>query len=175
MSLSRNNLQIARAVAPTWWVCALWLIAATIAQVTIVHYLRIRAVEPSLILVAVIWYAIRVDSRSAGLFGLGAGLLEDVVSATTGGAWTFSTTIAAIVASLISRGFFADSIPLVAMITLITTLIRALIFWIIMGYQGYPSGLGMQHFHEAILQAIYNALAMTIVMIVARRFDARYA
>jgi len=170
--LSRNRIIIPRAVAPTWWICGL---LAEIVQVTLAHYVRVREVEPSLVLVAVIWYAIRVDSRRAALFGLAAGLIEDVLSAHTGGAWTMSTTFAGIVASLISRGFFADSLPLVAVITIGTTLARQLAFWIVMGLQGYPSGLGMIHFHEAMIEAPYNAIVMTIVMLVARRFDSRYA
>ncbi len=175
MSSSRNKIQITRAVAPTWWICGLWLLAALVAQTTLAHYLRIRSVEPSLVLITVIWYAIRVDSRRAALFGLAAGLGEDILSASSGGAWTLSTTFAAIVASLISRGFFADSLPLVAVITIATTLARMLAFWIVMSFQGYPGGLGAMHFHEALIEAPYNAVAMMLVMLVARRFTERYA
>ena len=175
MSSFRNKIQIARATAPTWWICGLWLLGAVVAQTTLTHYLRVRNVEPSLVLIAVIWYAIRADSRNAAIFGLAAGLAEDIVSSSTGGAWTLSTTFAAIVASLISRGFFADSIPLVAMITIVTTLARMLAFWIVMALQGYPGGLGGMHFHEALIEAPYNAVAMTIVMLIARRYAARYA
>jgi rod shape-determining protein MreD len=175
LSSSRNRIQITRAIAPTWWICGLWLLLAIIAQTTLAHYLRIRGVEPSLVLIAVVWYAIRVDSRHAAIFGLAAGLGEDIVAATSGGAWTLSTTFAAIVASLISRGFFADSLPLVAVITIVTTLARMLVFWIVMSIQGYPGGLGGMHFHEALFEAPYNAIAMIVVMLIARRFTDRYA
>lgn len=155
--------------------CALWVLAALVAQTTIAHYVRVRGVAPSFILVAVIWYAIRVDSRSAALFGLGAGVLEGIVSPAFAGGWTLSTTFAAIVASLISRGFFADSLPLVAVITLATTLARQLAFWIVMAFAGYPGGLGVMHFHQALIEAPYNAIVMMAAMLVARRFDERYA
>lgn len=148
---------------------------AVIAQTTLAHYLQFRNVVPSFILVTVIWYAIRVDSRSAALFGLGAGILGGVVSPEFTGAWTLSMTFAAIVASLISRGFFADSLPLVAVITIATTLACQLVFWIVMGFAGYPSGLGWMHFHEALIEAPYNAVVMMIAMLVARRFTERYA
>ena len=173
--MSRNKIVIARAIAPTWWICALWLLAAEIGQATIAHYVSVRGVPPSLVLVTVIWYAIRVDSRRAALFGLAAGLIQDILAQNTGGAWTLSTTFAALAVSLASRGFFADSIPLVASITLATTLVTMFAFWIVMGLQGFPGGLAMLHFHEAIIEALYNAVVMVFVMLVARRFDSRYA
>lgn len=173
--MSRNKLIITRAIAPTWWICALWLLLAEIAQTTIVHYLRIREVPPSFVLVTVIWYAIRVDSQRAVAFALGAGLLEDILAQNTGGAWTLSTTAAALAVSLASRGFFADSIPLVAVITAATTLVTMFVFWIVMGFEGFPGGLAMIHFHEALIEALYNAAVMVIVMLIGRRFDSRYA
>jgi rod shape-determining protein MreD len=139
------------------------------------HYVRIRGVEPSLVLIAVVWYAIRVDSRRAAIYGLIAGLFEDVLATGTGGAWTISTTIAALTAGAISRGFFADSLPLVAMITVVVTLVRSLVFWVVWGFEGYPSGLAMLRFHEALLQALLNAILMAAVMLAARQFDKRFA
>jgi rod shape-determining protein MreD len=171
--LSRNKIVISRAIAPTWWICAIWLLVAVIAQTTVAHFLSIREVPPSFVLVTVIWYAIRVDPRRAAAFGLAAGLAEDIVSQSTGGAWTLSTTAAAMVASLISRGFFADSVPLVSVIAIVTTLAQMLAFWIVMGLQGYPGGLGTIHFHEALIESVYNAIVMVAVMLVARRFDNR--
>ena len=135
------------------------------------HWVVVRNVEPSLVLVAVVWYAIRVEPWRAAAYGCAGGLVEDLLSYHTGGAWTISTTIVALVASLISRGFFADSIPLVATFVFVATLIRQLIFWVTMGFEGYPSGLGMMHFHEALLEAALNAVVMMLVMLVARRFE----
>lgn len=148
---------------------------AVLAQKTFAHYLIVRDVEPSFVLVAVVWYAIRVNSRNAAIYGLIAGLLEDLLATGTGGAFIISTTIVAVSASVISRGFFADSFALVATITAVATLLRQLVFWIVMAATGYPPGLSTLHLHEAILQAIYNGVTMLIVMAIARRFDSRYA
>ncbi len=139
------------------------------------HLFVIRNVEPSLVLVAVVWYAIRVEPWRAAAYGCAAGIVEDLLSYHTGGAWTISTTAVALALSLISRGFFADSIPLLATFTFAATLVRQLIFWVTMGFEGYPSGLGMIHFHEALFEALLNALLMMLVMLVARRFDSLYA
>jgi rod shape-determining protein MreD len=173
--LSRNNIHIARITAPAWYVSAGWLILALAAQVAFMHHLAFRNVEPSLVLVAVTWYAIRVEPWRAAIYGLCAGVAEDALAYHTGGAWTISTTSVAIIASLISRGFFADSLPLVATITFFATLARQLLFWVTMAFQGYPPGLGMMHFHEALLQGVFNAVLMMAVMLVNRRFDSSYA
>ncbi|HEY1884375.1 MAG TPA: rod shape-determining protein MreD [Candidatus Cybelea sp.] len=151
---------------------AAWLVAAVVAQATIVHALAIRNVVPSLVLVVVVWYAIRVDARRAAVYGLAAGLCEDVLSPGTGAAWMLSTGISAVIASMLSRGFFADSIPLVTGITLVVTLLRALLFWVAMALMGYPAGLGMMHLHEALFAGLLNATTVVVAMIAYRRYDA---
>ena len=82
--------------------------------------------------------------------------------------------IGAISAQMISRGFFADSFPLVATITVAATFVRQLVFWVVWGFEGYPPGLATMHFHEAIVQAVMNGLTMMIVMILVRRFSDNY-
>jgi len=174
--VARNTkIHIARIIAPVWYVSAAWLALALLAQACVMHLFVIRNVEPSLVLVAVVWYAIRVEPWRAAAYGCAGGIVEDLLSYHTGGAWTISTTAVALVASVISRGFFADSIPLVATFAFVATLVRQLIFWVTMGFEGYPSGLGMIHFHEALFEALLNAAVMMLVMLAARRFDSRYA
>ncbi|HTU82652.1 MAG TPA: rod shape-determining protein MreD [Candidatus Acidoferrales bacterium] len=162
-------------VGPPWHAAVLWLLGAVILQSTLVHYLAFRNVVPSLVLVVVVWYAIRADPRRAAIFGLAAGLCEDVLSAQTGAAWTISTAVTATATSVLSRGFFADSVPLVAVITAVATLLRALLFWTTMGFEGYPPGLATQHFHDALLQAALNVGTIVVAMLVARRFDVQRA
>jgi rod shape-determining protein MreD len=170
LSSFRNSIHIARISAPAWYISAGWLLLALLAQATVMHFVAIRSVEPSLVVVAVVWYAIRVEPWRAASYGLIGGIVEDALSYGTGGAWTISTASVALFAGLVSRGFFADSLPLVATITFLATLVRQLIFWVTMGFEGYPSGLGMVHFHEALLQGLLNAAVMMIVMLLNRRF-----
>lgn len=170
MSSSRAKEHVAPFVGPAWYVAAAWLVAAVVVQATVAHYLAIRDVVPSFVLVAVVWYAIRVDARRAALYGLAAGFLEDALSAQTGAAWTIATTLSAMLASRLSRGFFADSIPLATSVTVAATLARALLFWVVMALSGYPPGLATLHFHEALLQAALNAVVIVVAMLVARRF-----
>lgn len=175
MSSFRGKPHVAPFVGPPWHVAAAWLIAAVIAQATIGHALAVRDVVPSLVLVVVVWYAIRVDVLRAAAFGLAAGLCGDVLGAQTGAAWTISTLVTATLTSVISRGFFADSIPLVIVVTVVATLVRALLFWMTMSLEGYPSGLGVMHFREAVLAAALNGAVMIAAMLVARRFHVREA
>lgn len=174
LSFSRNNPRDAPFVGPRWWVAAGWLAAALLAQTTILHYVTVRGVEPSLVLVVVIWYATRVEIRRATAFGVAAGVCEDILASTTGGAWTIATTLVALFVGTLSSGFFADSIPLVTAMTGLATLVRALLFWMVMGFEGYPSGLGGIHFHAALVQAVLNMALMVIAMVIARRFDRRF-
>jgi rod shape-determining protein MreD len=166
---------VAPFVGPRWFIAAAWLAVALIAQSTVLHAFAIRDVVPSVVLVVVVWYAIRVDAARAALFGLSAGVLEDVLSSHSGGAWTISTTLVALLASTLSRGFFADSIPLVCTIVASATLVRWLLFWTVMGFEGYPPGLGSNHFHEALIQAVMNVVVMLLAMLAVRRFDASRA
>jgi rod shape-determining protein MreD len=175
LSSFRNKPHVAPFVGPQWYAAAAWLAIALVAQTTIVHYFRIHDVAPSLVLVVVVWYAIRVDAQRAAFYGLAAGLCEDVLSAQSGGAWTVSMTLAAVIAGMLSRGFFADSLPLVAAITAIATLVRALLFWTVMAIEGYPRGLGAMHAREAMLQAAMNVAIMLVAMFVWRRLDLKNA
>lgn len=135
------------------------------------HHLAVRNVVPSLVLVVVVWYAIRVDGVRAVAYGLFAGLCEDALSAQSGASWMVATGAAALLASRLSRGFFADSIPLAAGVTVVATLVRELIFWIAMALSGYPPGLGAMHFHEALFESALNAVVIVAAMLLVRRFE----
>lgn len=136
------------------------------------HYLAFHNVVPSFVLVVVVWYAIRVDVRRALLYGLVAGICEDALAAQTGAAWTISTTASSVIASVLSRGFFADSIPLVTGVTAVATLSRALLFWIVMSLEGYPPGLGAMHFRQSLIEVPLNVAIIIVAMVVARHFEA---
>ncbi len=124
-------------------------------------------------LIAVVWYAIASDVRRAALFGLIAGLCEDILSTGSGGGWTIATTLTAILASTASSGFFADSLPLVSAFVVLATLLRNAIFWVVMAAQGYPAGLGIIHFHKTLWQALLNGLLVSIIMLVSRILENR--
>ena len=168
MQLFRSSSATARYDGPSWERAALYLAAALIAQVTFLHFLALRGATVSVVLIVVIWFAILADARRAAIFGFAAGFCEDMLSFGTGGAWTISTTITALLAGTLSRTFFADSIPLVTGIVVVSTLVRYLIFWIVMKAQGFPPGLGTLHFHQALWQALLNAIFIIAAMLIYR-------
>ncbi len=169
MSSYRTKPHFAPFVGPAWYVAAAWLAAALVTQSTIGHYAAIHGVVPSLVFAVVLWYAIRVDPWRATIFGLSAGFCEDALSPQSGAGWMIATGASAMLASVLSRGFFADSVPLVITITLVATLLRALIFWSLEGLLGYPIGLGVIHLHEAVLQSVLNAIVMVVAVLIVRR------
>lgn len=173
LSSLRSKPHVAPFVGPRWYVAAAWLAAAVIAQTTVVHAFAVHNVVPSFVLVVVVWYAMRVDARRATLYGLIAGACEDALAPGTGASWTIATGSGALAASLLSRGFFADSVPLVAAITLAVTLLRALVFWIAMALFGYPAGLAAMHFHEALFAAVLNVALIVVAMLAVRRLAVR--
>jgi rod shape-determining protein MreD len=149
------------------------LLVALLAQIEVMHYVAWRHTEPSLVLIAVVWYSLRTDNGRAVLFGLIAGACEDVLGgagtgAGTGGGWTISTTLTALLVSSLSQGFFADSIPIGAAAVAIATLFRRWIFWIVLSLEGYPRGFAVAHFHQAMWEALMNLLAAALLMLVVR-------
>jgi len=168
LSSFRSNLRATPYREPGWERAALYLALALLAQITFLHFFTLRDATVSPVLIAVIWFAIQADARRAVIYGFAAGFFEDMLATGTGGAWTISTTLTALLAGTLSRGFFADSIPLVAGIVVLSTLVRDLIFWLVMQGQGYPPGLGALHFHRALWQALLNATCVIVLMLVMR-------
>ena len=159
--------------APVWWVAALYLAIALLAQVEILHYFTLRGAQLSVVLIVVVWYALHSDLRSAALFGLIAGACEDALSAQTGGAWTISTTLTAVFAHSLTRWFFADSVPVIAGVVVCATLLRRMIFWVVMALQGYPSGYARIHLHQALWEALFNAVFAVVAMLLIARYNER--
>jgi rod shape-determining protein MreD len=174
LSFSRSRAPVPYA-GPSLRIALLWLALALVAQGTIMHGIVVRGAEPSLVLVTVVWYATRVDVGRATIFGLVAGVGEDLIAFDAGGSWTFATAIAALLASLPRRRFFEDSMPFFMIVTALATLVRDLLYWVLKKIEGFPAGLGTLHFHQALWQALLNALLAALVMVVARRFERRRA
>jgi rod shape-determining protein MreD len=155
-------------VGPPWWLATLWLLAALLFQLVAARWFTLRDAIPSAVLVAVVYYAIRVDTRRAAIYGLAAGLCDDLLSTGTGGAWTIATTLVAIFAGMLSRNFFADSLLLAASMAAVATVLRNTIFWIVRSAEGYPSGMAGLHFHQMLWQALLNAALIAIVIFLGR-------
>lgn len=160
-------------IAPAWPLATLFLIAGLILQIEVLPFVTLRGAELSIVLVVVVWYALHSDLRRAALFGLIAGLCEDALSAQTGAAWSISTMATAAAVSLLSRWFFADSIPAAAAVTAVATLLRRMIFWVVMAIFGYPPGYARLHLHQALWEALLNACFAAAAMLAARHLEGK--
>lgn len=156
-----------------WWHAGLLLAAALLLQVEIAHSITLRGGTLSLVLLAVVWYAMHVPSREALVFGLIAGLCEDALSAGTGAAWTLSTVLTALAVSRAGRIFFADSVPVLFCVVIAATLLRQLVFWIVMATQGYPSGYATLHTHQALWEALLNGMFVLLAALTVQFFNRR--
>ncbi|MHB8177643.1 MAG: rod shape-determining protein MreD [Vulcanimicrobiaceae bacterium] len=158
------------AAYPSWWVAATWLLASVILQVALAPYIAIRDTVPSFTLLAVMWYALRVDVGRAVLFGFVVGMIEDALSG-GGGGWALATATVAALAGTLSRNFFADSIPLMAFVAAFGTFVRDGIYWIVELFEGYPSGMGTRHLHQSIVQSLYDAALAIVLVLLARHWE----
>jgi hypothetical protein len=75
--------------------------------------------------------------------------------------------------SYLSRWFFADSIPILAGVVIVATLLRRMLFWVVMALQGYPAGYARLHLHQALWEALLNALLVTLLLLLARFRESR--
>jgi len=172
---TRSGASSAPPIAPEWWRAGLYLLLALFVQVEFMHYATLRGAQASAVLVVVVWYALRADLLAAGAFGVAAGLLEDAFSAQTGIAWTMATPVTALFVAYLSRWFFADSIPALASVVFVATLLRRMVFWIAMSLQGYPPGYARLHLHAALWEALLNATLIALLMLAARLRESRTA
>jgi rod shape-determining protein MreD len=172
-SYRSNHVHEAPFAGPVWWVAASVLCGALLLQIEALRGLSFRGAELSIVTVVVVWYALRAGWRHAAVFGLVAGLAEDVFSAQTGGAWTISTTLTALFVSWLSRWFFADSAFVVGGAVAVATLLRRMLFWMVMALQGYPPGYAGTHLHEALWEALLNACFAAAATVAARYWSER--
>jgi rod shape-determining protein MreD len=169
---TRTGPSTATTTTPIWWRAALYLFIALFVQLNLMHYAQFRGAEASAVLIVVVWYALRADLLSAAALGVCAGLCEDIFGY-TGVGWTIATPLVAMFVSWLSRWFFSDSVPILAGVTILATLLRQMIFWIVMALQGYPPGYARVHFHQALWEALLNAVLVTLLLLLARWREAR--
>ncbi len=169
MSFRSNDREIAAVSAPSTAIAIVALAVAAVLQATVLHALAIRNAVPSLVVIVVVLYALRVGTKRGLLIGALGGLFEDALSGGTGGSWTLSTALIAVVAGAASRFFFSDSTPALIIAVTLGSLLRSAFFWATMSFGGYPAGLASAHLHTAILQALYTTVvAVPVVLFLDR-------
>ena len=152
---------------------AVLLAAALLLQTQLLHAFAIHGATVSLVLIVVVYESLRGPMPRAALIGLIAGLAEDALSAGTGAGWTIATTLTAAAVNLLGRWFFADAPIAGAVVVAIATLLRRLVFWVVMALEGYPPGYARLHLHQALWEALVNAIVAAVVLSIGRTMRER--
>ena len=159
------------AVGPAYWPALGWTSLLVLAQTTIVPLFAFRGAVPSLVTIAVVLYAVRAGARRGALLAIPAGLLEDIFGG-TGGAWTISTTLVALLVGGLSRRMFADGAVAPAILCGTASLARDLACWTVLRGTGYPAGYGVEHLHGALWRAALTALVAFVWLVLRGRLVA---
>ena len=156
------------AVGPAYWPVFGWTMLLAFAQTVLVPLLAFRGAVPSLVTIAVVLYASRVGARRGAMLALPAGALEDIFAG-TGGGWTISTLLVALLVGGFSRRMFADGAFAPSVLCGVAVLARDLIFWSVMRVEGYPPGYAGAHFHTALWRALLTAIVAFVWMLLRGR------
>lgn len=168
-SFSRRKYRsVEIAVGPAYWPTLGWTALLALAQTALVPLLAFRGAVPSLVTIAVVLYAARGGARRGAALAVPAGLLEDVFAG-SGGGWTISTTIVALLVGGLSRRVFADGAFVPAVLCGAAMLVRDFAFWSVMRFEGFPHGYALVHFHTALLRAALTALIAFLWLVVRRQ------
>jgi rod shape-determining protein MreD len=157
------------AVGPAYWPVAGWTALLVFVQTTLVPVFTFHGAVPSLVTIAVVLYAVRAGARRGALLAIPAGLLEDIFAG-TGGGWTLSTTVVALLVGAFTRGIFADGAFAPAVLCGIAVLVRSLLFWVIMAMEGYPPGYATAHLHAALWSALMTSVVAMLWLLARGRF-----
>lgn len=169
-SFSRNKFRSVEIVTGPALVPTIgWTVLAVFVQTIFAQLVAFRGAVPSLAMIAVVLYALKAGARRGAVLGIIVGVLEDSFAG-RGGAWTIATTLTALAAGAIARGFFSDGIPMLAAVVALAVLLRDGIFWTVMSIEGYPRGLATTHLHAALWQAALTGVCAIVYLIARARF-----
>lgn len=165
MSYRNSPHPLTLANVPSLAATLAWLVGAALVQATVGHALAIRGAVPSLVLIVVVFAAVRLGTKRALLIGIFGGLLEDALTAGTIGAWTIATGLTALAIGSLARVLFSDAPPAFICAVVFGSLLRSALFWAWMSLNGYPPGLAGTHAHLALTEALYTGALATGVAI----------
>ena len=157
------------AVGPAYWPAFGWTALLAFAQTVVVPLLAFRGAVPSLVTIAVVLYASRAGARRGALLALPAGLLEDIFAG-TGGGWTISSTIVALLVGGFTRRMFVDGAFVPALLCGGAVLVRDVVFWSVMRIEGFPPGFATAHAHTSLWRALLTMLVAFACLVLRGRF-----
>ncbi len=154
---------------PDFWRSAGLVALAVLVQTIFEPLLIVRNGVPSFVTIAVVLYTLRAGARRGALLGLVAGVLTDAVAG-TGGAWTMAYVLLAFACGAVARGFFADGLVPPSLFVGAAVVVRGVLFWAIMSFEGYPRGFGTTHLHAALESGALTAVYTFVYLLFRARF-----
>ncbi len=147
------------------------LAVLALAQTTLTPMLPADWARPDLLLILVVAWGIVRGSGEATLWGLGGGLLLDLLSGVPFGLQTLGLAAVGLLADLMETNFFRSNILIPLAAIFVATLLFHIIEAAAMQTTGYPIDWQPFLFRIVIPTAGVNTLLMPIVYLLLRRLD----
>lgn len=154
---------------PAFWPSVAFVALAAFVQTAFAPWLMVREGMPSFVTIVVVLYTLRAGARRGTLLGLVAGVLSDALAG-TGGAWTLAYTLLAPACGAVARGFFADGLLPPSLFVGVAVVVRSVIFWTVLSFEGYPRGYGTVHLHAALESGALTAVYAFVYLLFRARF-----
>jgi rod shape-determining protein MreD len=139
-------------------VSLLLLGAAVLLQTTLLPYLAIRGVKPDLVLIILVFVAIRKGSMTGQLAGFASGLAEDFLSLSPLGFHAFLRICVGYFYGLTAGNIFVDPILMPLVLVVIATLFKGLASAVLIAAFSRPAA-GFAAFHGPFwIELGYNAV-----------------
>ncbi len=144
-------------------VSAILLILLAIVQSTLLHYIAIMGVKPDILLVALVFIAIRRGSMTGQISGFIGGLAEDVISIAPLGFNALIKTVTGFLYGIMEDKIVMDPIIFPFILVAIATFIKYIFITIIAALFSLKGNYGLIFSKIFIVELIYNSFSAPFI------------
>ena len=140
---------------------ALMLILSFVLPGTVFYFWAWSGIKPDLVMLLVIYVALHHRLFAGAIWGLGAGILEDLYLGHFVGMYAFTLTVVALLSSWLAQRWYRENFPLINLLVFVISFLGQLLV-------GFLSlGAGLQWSLGGILRvtagvSIYNAILVPV-------------
>ena len=128
---------------------------------TVFYFWDWGGIKPDLIMLLVIYLALHHRLPAGALWGLGAGILEDLYLGRHLGMYALTLTVVAMLSSWLADRWYRDNFPLMALLVFFTTVVGQLLIAFLSLAAGLPWS-GQDTLRLVIGVAVYNAILVPV-------------
>ncbi|MFZ3170570.1 MAG: rod shape-determining protein MreD [Carboxydocellales bacterium] len=141
-----------------WAVLALLLVISLVLETTLFHWLSVWGVQPDLVLVLVVFFALFSGSSGGAFFGFLGGLAQDALSGQYLGLNAFSKMITGYIVAQLERKIYKDYPLIPVLVVFVVSLAsHTLIFLLLLPITTQPTFTEL-YIREILPAAAYNCL-----------------